>query len=210
MPYPNEHACRLHPPTGSDFARKNASRSHNGKAYDVIYQKTAEGTMQEQAFRYPKSSWSVEEARGHCASHGGSFEAAAIELSKDLILRMLKSVDEEQVVYGIVFEPDFVDAHDQFVQKDDIRLACHAYMAKLQRECSASRTKLSHEINIGNVTDIVECYLAPCDFESNGMMVKEGTWVVAMKVYDKDLWEATKKEIKGFSPGGYLSYAEGE
>ena len=33
-------------------------------------------TMTEQAYRYPKTSWSASQARSHCSEHGGRFEAA--------------------------------------------------------------------------------------------------------------------------------------
>jgi len=38
-----------------------------------------EGKVRTQAIRYPTESWTEEEAREHCASVGGSFEAAAKE-----------------------------------------------------------------------------------------------------------------------------------
>ncbi len=77
-PYPNEHACRLRPP--GDFQKetfRRVSRKHDGKEYDVIIGKLkGETTMSEQAYRYPKGTWDVEEARSHCKAHDGTFEAA--------------------------------------------------------------------------------------------------------------------------------------
>jgi len=78
MPYPNEHACRLKEPIeGANFRRANGERDHNGKKYDVIYQEREDGKWEDQAYRYPKSEWSSEEASAHCSSHGGKFEAAS-------------------------------------------------------------------------------------------------------------------------------------
>lgn len=78
-PYPNEHACRLKDPSAfkaGSFRRK--SRKHEGKTYYVIFGRLkGETTLTEQAYRYPKSKWEASEARSHCKSHGGSFEAAA-------------------------------------------------------------------------------------------------------------------------------------
>lgn len=78
MPLPNEHACRLRDP--GDFQSESfrrVSREHNGKRYDVIMGRLkGETTMTEQAYRYPKDTWKVDEARSHCADHDGRFEAA--------------------------------------------------------------------------------------------------------------------------------------
>lgn len=81
-PYPNEHACRLaEPGTFSQMRRKNGDRDHDGKKYDVIYgKKKSDGKWGEQAYRYPKDTWSASEARTHCKAHEGEFEAAGKSL----------------------------------------------------------------------------------------------------------------------------------
>jgi HK97 family phage prohead protease len=80
MPYPNEHACRLREP--GEFQAdsfKRSSRKHKGKTYDVISGKLkGEDTMTEQAYRYPKDTWTANQARSHCEDHEGiRFEPAA-------------------------------------------------------------------------------------------------------------------------------------
>jgi len=77
-PYPNEHACRINEPGKYEkFRRKANARDHEGKKYDVIYGKVkGEDKWEEQAYRYPKGSWTADEARAHCKSHEGDFEAA--------------------------------------------------------------------------------------------------------------------------------------
>jgi hypothetical protein len=200
MPYPNEHACRIkQPKEGADFRRTNGAREHSGKKYDVIYQRVGEA-MTEQAYRYPKGSWSAGEARTHCTSHNGSFESA-----KDTAFKMLKADDEKQIVYGVIFEPDTIDSDDEFVGKDDIEDAAHNYMIKMRRNSGECHQKLSHEINIDDKSDVVESYVAPVDFEWNGELIKEGTWIVGMKIHDKDLWKECKDSITGFSAGGFAS-----
>ena len=80
-PYPNEHACRLQPPSKfSDFRR--GTRKSDGKAYSVIFGKVKdEETWEEQAYRYAKDVWEADDARTHCKSHDGKFEAASGEAS---------------------------------------------------------------------------------------------------------------------------------
>ena len=80
-PFPNEHACRLKAPglfQPDSFRR--VSREHNGKKYHIIMGRLkGETTMTEQAYRYPKGTWDVPEARKHCKAHNGKFEAARDE-----------------------------------------------------------------------------------------------------------------------------------
>ena len=83
-PYPGEHACRLRSPDAfqaDTFVR--TTREHEGKEYSVIQGKlTGEDTLTDQAFRYPRETWDVEQARAHCEGHDGiSFEPAEGEAS---------------------------------------------------------------------------------------------------------------------------------
>jgi hypothetical protein len=79
LPYPNEHACRLKDPDTLDIVGSE-ERKHGEKTYRVIFGKPKDdkdaGSV-EQAYRYPKDSWDVDDARNHCADHDGSFEAAS-------------------------------------------------------------------------------------------------------------------------------------
>ena len=78
MPYPNEHACRLKEPGGFQKGRfRRTSRKSGRKVYHIIMGRLkGQSAMTEQAYRYPKESWSAAQARKHCSSHGGRFEAA--------------------------------------------------------------------------------------------------------------------------------------
>lgn len=95
MPYPNEHACRLRDP--GDFQAdsfRRMKRKHDGKTYSVIIGKLkGEDSTTEQAYRYAKDAWSASQARSHCNSHDGNFEAAgesdSVEQVPDVERRVL-------------------------------------------------------------------------------------------------------------------------
>lgn len=81
MPYPNEHACRIRQPgqfRKDSFLRvTRKSKSKGGKVYSVIRGiLKSSGKWQDQAYRYPRKTWSAAEAGSHCKAHKGSFEAA--------------------------------------------------------------------------------------------------------------------------------------
>ena len=82
-PFPNEHSCRLlQPVKDASTRRKNSAQKHEGKSYDVIYQKQ-NGKWVQQAYRYSKDSWTSEQAAAHCKSHDGSFTGAK-EMQKEM------------------------------------------------------------------------------------------------------------------------------
>ena len=79
MPYPNEHAARKHNP--DDFQEKSfvrQGRTHEGKKYAVILGKLkGSDKLTEQAYRYPKSNWTANEAKAHAKTHDiSAFEEA--------------------------------------------------------------------------------------------------------------------------------------
>ena len=84
-PYPNEHSCRLESPEKYDTCRRT-ERKHEGKTYNVLTCRRKEDhtKWEEQAYRYPKDTWSASEASSHCKEHGGSFEAAAGKLGQEI------------------------------------------------------------------------------------------------------------------------------
>jgi len=80
-PFKNEHACRLLDPEKFDQdSFRRTTRKHDGKEYAVIMGKLngEDKKMTDQAFRYPKDTWNVEEARKHCNDHDGIEFAPAI------------------------------------------------------------------------------------------------------------------------------------
>ncbi len=83
-PYPNEHACRLQNPAKYDTCKRSSRVAKNpdsvkGKKYYVIFCKKKGESMEEQAYRYPKDTWTESQARAHCKYHGGKFEPAKKE-----------------------------------------------------------------------------------------------------------------------------------
>ncbi len=96
MPFPNEHSCRLKSPAQfTRFGRKRRVAA-NGKTYSVILGSKAGQSSQDQAYRYPKDSWTAGQARAHCVAHGGrSFEAAV-------------AVQELEIPFAVSKEPGFI------------------------------------------------------------------------------------------------------
>ena len=102
---------------------------------------------------------------------------------------------DQQIVYGVVSEPDTVDLQGDRLSKAEIRKACHKFMQTSQ--------KITKEHEGPAKADIIESYIAPVDYKCGGQVVKAGSWVMAVKIHDKDVWKAVKDgEITGFSIAG--------
>lgn len=118
-------------------------------------------------------------------------------LDGERTMPILKSEEEERFIYGIVLEPDGVDAHGDTIDAPTIRKAAHEFMEH-------HRTLgLQHQEVINGDVVILESFIAPSDFEISGQTVKKGAWVMAERVVSDKLWKAINAgEITGFSIGG--------
>lgn len=104
---------------------------------------------------------------------------------------------EERYVFGVVLEPDVVDSQNDTYSAEEVRKAAHRFM-----EAHAQLGKQHSEIVTGKLK-ILESYVAPVDFAVGEQVIKAGTWLLAIRVVDDELWTAVKAgSFTGFSIGG--------
>jgi hypothetical protein len=104
---------------------------------------------------------------------------------------------EERYVLGIVLEPETADAQKDIYSAAEIRDAAHRFMEEYRN------LGLMHREFVTGRVKILESYLAPAAFELDGTRVKKGTWLLAVRVVDDDVWRQVKAgELAGFSIGG--------
>ncbi|MBU8720529.1 terminase [Bacillus subtilis] len=116
---------------------------------------------------------------------------------------LTKEADEQKLVYGIVYEPDTVDAHGDFMTAAEIEKAAHGFLK------DAREIDKQHDFQ-GGVGAVVESYVAPTDFVINGELIKKGSWVLVTKA-SEEVWEEIKKgEITGYSMAGIADIAKQE
>lgn len=113
---------------------------------------------------------------------------------------VIKVDKEKRIVVGVVAEPDVPDAHGNYMRKETVAKAAHSFLAKYNRR---SQLGLQHQI-FGNLgLELVESYVAPTDMKIGDEEVREGSWVMAVKVLDDKLWEGVKDGTwTGFSYRG--------
>lgn len=113
---------------------------------------------------------------------------------------------EERYVLSLVLEPNDgesgplkPDTQGDIYSADDIRQAAHKWMEH------HGKSDLEHSWeDLGKQkVRVLESYLAPADFELNGYNIVKGTWMLALRIADDELWKAVKNgEIGAYSIGG--------
>ncbi len=105
--------------------------------------------------------------------------------------------DDERFVFGIVLEPEVVDAQGDIYSADEIRQAAHRFMEEF------GGLGLMHRMRVNDQVKVLESYLAPTDFDLGGVTVRKGTWLLGVHVISDELWGQVKDgTLTGFSIGG--------
>ncbi len=130
------------------------------------------------------------------ASVPGDPAPASLIAILDKRIPLLKT-GEERYVLGVVLEPETVDAQNDIYSAAEVREAAHRFMQEYQN------VGLMHRDLVNDQVKILESYLAPASFEVSGTQVRKGTWLLAVRVLDDDLWTQIKNgELTGLSIGG--------
>ncbi len=117
--------------------------------------------------------------------------------NKTEFVPIAKVDDEKHLVYGVVYAPDKVDAHDEYADAETIEKMAHLFMQEY------GQIDVMHDENDRDDLYVVESYIAPGDFDLGGQDVTKGSWVLVTKVMDPDIWKKVKSgELAGYSWGG--------
>lgn len=120
-------------------------------------------------------------------------------LKSERIVPILKASKHKQIVYGVVIEPDTIDAQDDVMEAHEIEAAAHRYLTK-SRVVGGEHSKPI-------MAEPLESFIAPQDFEMTGQngpqLVKKGSWVLGVRINDPKEWQKVLDgDYTGFSVGG--------
>jgi len=128
------------------------------------------------------------------------FVLTKYDSAKDKVKLVSKAIQvEKRLVYGIVSEPNVIDAQDDVMDIETIEKAAHMWLANFG-EIGFMHYNLVNKKAI----EVVESYTAPIDFKYDGSeeLITKGTWVLVIKVNDENYWNMIKAgAIKGLSIG---------
>jgi hypothetical protein len=112
-------------------------------------------------------------------------------------------IADERYVLGVVLEPltvEDADAQGDIYDAPTIKRAAHMYMQRYQN------VGLQHKEMVSDRVILVESYIAPVQMNLGGTIIKAGSWMMAVRVDDDEMWAAVKSgAITGFSIGGWAT-----
>lgn len=126
--------------------------------------------------------------------------AAVVEsIEKSLYVPLLKANAEEKTVTGVVLQPEVVDAQGDIMSADVIRKAAYKFLADYNK---ATKLGLQHK-DFKKRFELLESFVTPQELVIKEKTIKEGSWVMTVRVLDSNIWKKVKQgKITGFSIGG--------
>ncbi len=112
------------------------------------------------------------------------------------VTKILKFDPITKIVSGVVLEPGTVDLQGHIISKEVIEAAANDYMI------NSRVTGFRHTKELDAV--IVQSYVADCELWLNNTTIKEGSWIIKMKVFDEEVCKGIESGIyNSFSIGGF-------
>jgi hypothetical protein len=123
-----------------------------------------------------------------------------MENKKIINTKLVKETNNDEMTFtSIVLKADYRDddgENQDFWPKEVVKQAAYDFMINCQQG------NLSHVFDT-DLVKVAASYPAPCDFPMGGGEVKEGDWVMTLKIMDRELWESEFKagNFNGYSVG---------
>lgn len=111
-------------------------------------------------------------------------------------VRVVRKEDEAQkLLYGIVYEPDVMDAHGDIMKAEEIEKTANEFLIHYRN------IDTEHNL-IAGAGQVVQSYIAPCDLTIGKSDVKAGSWILVTKATDEIWQDYLDGEITGYSMFG--------
>lgn len=128
-------------------------------------------------------------------------EEVLIEKPVEKQITFYKKDKDQQIVFGVIYSPDEIDSQDDMAHAEDIQKASYKFMEGDQH------IKIYHDGHPIKAK-VIESFIAPIDYsmiDISGVSqhIKKGSWLLGVKIYNKDVWNMVKNgSLLGFSMGG--------
>lgn len=112
---------------------------------------------------------------------------------------IVKADDDEQLVTGIVLQPEVVDAQKDVYDEGVVKAAAHDFLRNYN---AGSVIGFMHK-DMNRALELVESWIAPVDMKLGDSKIKKGTWLMTVHISEEGIWKSVKEgKIAGFSIGG--------
>tara|TARA_R110002096_G_scaffold367773_1_gene561006 strand:+ start:453 stop:965 length:513 start_codon:yes stop_codon:yes gene_type:complete len=112
-------------------------------------------------------------------------EEAPEKVINDTVIKRFKV--EERISVEIIYEPNVLDAHGEWMSEDTLSKACENFNKNLA--AGNAKPNLFHIKDETEKLEILRTYTLPCECTIGDTLVKQGTWVAEIKWHDKALWK---------------------
>lgn len=111
----------------------------------------------------------------------------------------IEKAEEKRLVTSIVLQPEITDAQRDITNEDEIEKTAHRFVADYNRY-----TKIGYmHKDFRRKLQLAESWTTKGPQIIGGKNIKEGTWLMTVKVLDDKVWKGVKAgKIRGFSVGG--------
>lgn len=115
--------------------------------------------------------------------------------------RILHKSTSHKTITFVILEPWVEDRNGDTIHEDEIIKTAHEFMSNLQTK----KVNINHQAGTDqNGVRFVESFVLPVDLTFGEDVVKQGSWLVAFKFDDEDLYDKViKGEIIGVSMEWY-------
>lgn len=155
------------------------------------------------AFKAAKWTWPNGHPRCiHCGEEEGEDDKGKrLQCSKPVAKFTIRKIDKkQQIVGGVVYEPDEIDTQGDYADAKEIEKAMYRFMEKYATD--TKRIRISHK-GKKMFFPIVESFIPEHDTIKGDKPLKAGSWWLEIKVTDPKIWDAIEKgTLSGFSMGG--------
>ena len=120
---------------------------------------------------------------------------------------------EQMVSYEVVYEPNTLDAHGQWMSEETLALACENFNKNLQDGIVQPNLFHTQNTELFSIADSWIQKELDVVVEATGESIKAGTWVCKLQYHSTELWDLKKAGIVGgVSIGckGHVNHDTGE
>jgi len=121
-------------------------------------------------------------------------------------IKIAKVDKKKRMIYGMVYEPDVLDAHNEFSTEEDIEMGCNEFMENILLNGFSGLNFMHKDSLSKDDAIIIQNWTQKEDGQIGEQIAKKGSWWIGVKVLNDSLLDLIiEGKITGFSMEGSAS-----